>query len=938
MKRKLLFAAFALLLGVSNASAIMLETDLTRSFNSLATTQWTGSSGQVGWAAPQVTTNSGLTVAAWESYCGDWNGGCTNTGTIMKTTVTGLTPGTYKIELYGAAAFTFNRGFGSEAFTGDSSIGGKAVSDTYTAGQSIDTETGVVLYANTSEGNYSQEIPIWYADNFNGSGLSTAILNDVVVGSNGQIEIGMSKTSKSTNWHVVQLKGVTATVDGDAVIEALKSTANSLLNNDTYANVTGSERVALQSANNASPAADTQEAYQAVITDLNSAISAFENCNYAAYDALAAEIARAKALGLSDETADSYAATSSSTAATVSSNIQGLMVAEYTYVTTNYSYGVSLGAWTTVNAVDRSSQHWDGTSQSTYSEQNVGWGDNSWECSYSQNLTLPAGKYVFKVAGRKSSDSAVLTLTVKNGEATIGTVNDFPNGDTGLGINKSGATSFDADDAEGFAKNPNHEGDDLQGCGWQWRYVKFILADPATVNVAVTASASAINQWVGFCNPTVQTDDADNVALMEALVALNNAKTAATLTQRTNVGTEVFQYTKATDDALWSAYSTAKTNAEAFTLSAGTKVDDVKDLTSALTTATTIYNNNAALNQPDANKRYWLSIVDAGQAWDGNAVTFLAGDRADMGGYNVKYLTPSNANMNQALKFTAVAGEANTYKVSAINVADGEERYITTGSTYGGNNAQIRTTDDASKASWVKISPTSTNGQFQLLNVSDGNNVIARNADNPDNGMYTSGTANFTIAEAAQASVTINIPAEQKYATAIFPFTPELPSGVVAYSCEAKDGNKLTLVKVDEPAANVPYILYAADGCVSTELKGWGTATKDSYETGWLTGVYSPITAASIDGKYVLQDQNGTVAFYQIDINENDQVPNIGAYRAYLSVSEATVKAFYFGDIETAIQGVKSETENDAIYNLAGQRVNRVKKGVYIVDGKKVLF
>jgi hypothetical protein len=100
-----------------------------------------------------------------------------------------------------------------KAFTGDLS---KATSDTYTAGQSIDTETGVSLYATTSEGEYSKEIPIWYADNFNGSGLSTVVLEGVVVGANGNIEIGMTKTSKSTNWHVVQLKGVTATVSGDA--------------------------------------------------------------------------------------------------------------------------------------------------------------------------------------------------------------------------------------------------------------------------------------------------------------------------------------------------------------------------------------------------------------------------------------------------------------------------------------------------------------------------------------------------------------------------------------------------------------------------------------------------------------------------------------------------------------------------------------------------
>lgn len=230
MRKKLLFAAVtlfaAVFMGGSSLKAqVWFETDLTKKFESLATSQWEGSSGQVGWAAPQVETNSGLKVAAWESYCGDWNGGCTNTGTVMKTTVSGLPTGTYKIELYGAAAFTYNRNFGSEAFTGDLAV---ANSETYSPGDNISENTGVALYAKTSKGEFSQEIPIWYADNFNGSGLSTATLYGVEVGEDGVIEIGMIKTSKSTNWHVVQLKGVTATVDAVPLYESSLSNAQGL--------------------------------------------------------------------------------------------------------------------------------------------------------------------------------------------------------------------------------------------------------------------------------------------------------------------------------------------------------------------------------------------------------------------------------------------------------------------------------------------------------------------------------------------------------------------------------------------------------------------------------------------------------------------------------------------------------------------------------------
>jgi hypothetical protein len=291
-KTKLLLAACAML-GVMTANAdVMLETDMTSSFNSLATTQWTGSSGQVGWAAQKVTTNSGLEVAAWERYFND----CTYTGEIMSTNVTGLVAGTYKIELYGAAAFTFGRGFGSTAFT----EGSEDHNDSYKENDKIDAPgTGVVLFASTSEDDYELEIPIWYATNFNTSGLSTVVLEGVVVGADGNIKIGMSKTTTSTNWHVVQLKGVTATVSGDAAIAALKATATSLLEDANYVNMTGTERTNLEAAKAATPAEETKEAYQEVIANLNSAISAFENAKIA-YDAAIAAyndaLAAAKAI------------------------------------------------------------------------------------------------------------------------------------------------------------------------------------------------------------------------------------------------------------------------------------------------------------------------------------------------------------------------------------------------------------------------------------------------------------------------------------------------------------------------------------------------------------------------------------------------------------------------------------------------------------------
>jgi len=677
-------------------------------------------------------------------------------------------------------------------------------------------------------------------------------------------------------------------------------------------------------------ALEDKEMDVAVKNTLTTAKTTFDgNRTVANYNALAAAIASAQAsidaytLFAPERTKALALGMTSEAIAALAPDVQALMVAEYNFVTTNYSYGVSLGTWTTVNAGEMSGQHWDGSTgdgASSYSEQKEGWGSGNWTCSYSQDLTLPAGNYVFKVAGRRSVD-ATLTLTVKKGEDILGIVNDFPIGDAGKGIDTSGAANF----GDGTYANSNN------GRGWQWRYVKFTLTDPSIVNIAVVGAATLKYNWVGFCNATVQTDDADNVALMEALVALNSAKAEATLVKNTtNIGTGVFQFNETTNDNLWSAYTTAKGNADDYAFTSSSTASEVNGIASALRTAIANYSNQP-LNAPAVDKRYYLNIVQDGKAWNGNAITFVDGARTDMGLYGIKYLAPSNANLNQALKFTAVDGESNTYKVSAINVETGGEQYITTGAIYDkGNNTQIRTTDDASKASWVKIGATATEGQFQLLNVSDGNKVIANNNNND---MYTAGTANFTISEAVQASVDLTIDAAVKYATRIFPFTPALPSGVKTYSCEAAAENTLTLAEVATPAANTPYILFAEEGNTGS-LNGWGVAGATSYTVGWLTGTY--VDMAAPNESYILQNHDGKVGFYQVDVNE--ATPQVRANRAYMTVPDATARAFFFADGEaTAVKALNTLMSGKAeIFNLKGERIGKLQKGMNIIktEGK----
>ena len=95
-------------------------------------------------------------------------------------------------------------------------------------------------------------------------------------------------------------------------------------------------------------------------------------------------------------------------------------------------------------------------------------------------------------------------------------------------------------------------------------------------------------------------------------------------------------------------------------------------------------------------------------------------------------------------------------------------------------------------------------------------------------------------------------------------------------------------------------------------------------------------TAEEIDaaGKYILAQPEGEpVGFYLANGGK------IAAGKAYLEVPAGTeVKAFLFGaDDATGIANVEKTIENGAIYNLAGQRISKMQKGVNIINGKKVL-
>ena len=469
---------------------IYIETDLTTQFAALTqNTNWkTGAGGTAGYTAtqfcPMVKPNGLPEVQMCEFY----ETNCDREGDLLYQTMTGLPVGTYNIELYGGAAYTFGRGFSSDAFTGD----------TWNAGDKIESNTGVSLYATTSEGTYGGEIPIYYATDFP-DGAAVMKLENVVVGSNGEVKIGMSKTTHSTNWHIIQLKAVVATVDAVELHGKIIADANAALVDDAYQNVTGTERTALSKAVNANVSEQTADAYQAAIEEIEKALTAFKDAKEA-YDTW--QQAKGDMAGRSYPYATTAKKNAAETAlknepstATEAGNMTAALIQAYRQyaessamlegveshvdVTNTFIQNpkaettIDVAVWQTVKGDGSggsitilSYEPWtDGEGNSTHSYFDGGdWGASAWDVTLKQDITLPAGRYQLTALGRSSADVAL--------------------------------TLFANDVTEEMTHIGNTGG--LFNRGWEQTSIEFELTGESTVSIGVRGVTSAMYNWMSF--------------------------------------------------------------------------------------------------------------------------------------------------------------------------------------------------------------------------------------------------------------------------------------------------------------------------------------------------------------------------------------------------------------------------------------------------------
>ena len=148
-----------------------------------------------------------------------------------------------------------------------------------------------------------------------------------------------------------------------------------------------------------------------------------------------------------------------------------------------------------------------------------------------------------------------------------------------------------------------------------------------------------------------------------------------------------------------------------------------------------------------------------------------------------------------------------------------------------------------------------------------------------------------------------------------------------------KNGDKLTFTPINQVPANTGLLL-AYEGGKTEDVPVIASAS--AIAENCLVGVNEETT---IDGNdYILNKINDGVGFYKAG-----SWTTLGAHKAYIPAAVGNgVKGFTidFDDDATGIslmEDGRSQMEDGAIYNVAGQRLSKTQKGINIVNGKKIL-
>lgn len=188
------------------------------------------------------------------------------------------------------------------------------------------------------------------------------------------------------------------------------------------------------------------------------------------------------------------------------------------------------------------------------------------------------------------------------------------------------------------------------------------------------------------------------------------------------------------------------------------------------------------------------------------------------------------------------------------------------------------------------------------------------------------------------------------YATFSSDYNVTIPGDVDVYYASDANGEtgKVTMTKkTNVVKASTGVLLYKSGGGEVTFTPASPTDADEASGNMLLPGEGTTVQSGAIYDYYVLAKKaGGDICFSKLSESTG---ANVGVGKAYLRVSHGTFPSsapslsIFFDDAAggtTAIDAVKSAepaVTDGAYYNLAGQRVTNPTKGLYIVNGRKVV-
>ncbi len=357
-------------------------------------------------------------------------------------------------------------------------------------------------------------------------------------------------------------------------------------------------------------------------------------------------------------------------------------------------------------------------------------------------------------------------------------------------------------------------------------------------------------------------------------------------------------------------------------------------------TALTGWNNPAGIRQLIKNTVTYPGLTSATE----EAAVFAWGNTTMIYGETEGYTLPLNAHTIYELSF------------KTCGWSDGDLGYVNVDIKNASNEGlQTVSTVTATK----RITESNPWDEFRIL-------FATGEAGNYKFGMWTSKHTVFTdLALVKAASQTLTFAEDgttPKYAAGTYPTvaldrtfsttnrsTMVLPFAMTSdetsaafsevYELTDVDGESIKFTSASSITAGTPYLVKAKSSSLSVSNKTVNPATKvtntevsDASSTVTFVGLFEPTTLTSSNSNAYVVSSN---TLYNVTSNVS-----MAAYRGYFTVDAVGgVKNFVldFGD-ETAIKTVEAtQNEKAVIYNLAGQRMSKLQRGVNIVNGKKVL-